>query len=79
MVSLLCQSADSADVLFDVHAIEEGGGSRAGLVSPTWHLNISLTTILRDQSVWTDYRTYCNRSSIFVVVCSIVCLYTLIL
>ena len=51
MVSLLCQSADSADVLFDVHAIEEGGESRAGLVSPTWHLNISLTTILRDQSV----------------------------
>ena len=56
MVSLLCQSADSADVLFDVHAIEEeggrgGGGSRAGLVSPTWHLNISLATILRDQSV----------------------------
>jgi len=26
MVSLLCQSADSADVLFDVHAIEEEGG-----------------------------------------------------
>ena len=30
MVSLLCQSADSADVLFDVHAIEEGGGGGGG-------------------------------------------------